>query len=186
MFYISSSIKNNIKNKGFTHAPKDGAGFTLIEVIVAIFILITGVVGIYIAFSRVILVLPIISSRLTAAYLSQEGIEIIRNIRDTNWLKGISWSNGLLCGFPVCDWEADYDDRELTPYTGSPLNLVDLDDDGFDDFYAYFSGTPTSYKRKITVEKIEDDILKISVQVQWEVKGKPYDFTAEEYLYNWK
>ncbi len=60
--------------------------FTLIEVIIAIFILTMGTVGAFSLIQRTIAFTSISSSRLTAAYLAQEGMEIARNIRDSNYL----------------------------------------------------------------------------------------------------
>ena len=62
-------------------------GFTLLEVIVAILVVIVGVLAAYTVTQKIIFYTYRSSSRLTAAYLAQEGIEIVRNIRDTNWLQ---------------------------------------------------------------------------------------------------
>jgi prepilin-type N-terminal cleavage/methylation domain-containing protein len=61
-------------------------GFTLIEIIIAIFILSTAVIGIFSAFYFVTSSASGASDQLTASYLVQEGMEIIRNIRDQYWL----------------------------------------------------------------------------------------------------
>ena len=62
-------------------------GFTLLEVIVAIFVITIGVIGVISVVQRTAAFTSISSSRLQAAYLAQEGIEIARNIRDGNWLE---------------------------------------------------------------------------------------------------
>lgn len=33
--------------------------------------------------------------RLTAYYLAQEGLEGLRNVRDTNWMQNITWNEGM-------------------------------------------------------------------------------------------
>lgn len=162
---------------------KKDKGFTLLEMIIATFILVIAVVGLYSLFSQIIVATSIVSSRLTAAYLAQEGIEIIRNIRDTNWLNNTNWDNELTsCSFGC---EADYrtgtvnETTVLRAYENAYLN-VDVDG-----FYSYStSGSPTKFKRKITVTPI-GDVLKISVSIEWEDRGKTYNFTTEENLYNW-
>jgi len=154
------------------------------EMLVAIFILIVGIVGSYSAFTQIIIVTSAVSSKLTAAYLAQEGVEIIRNIRDTNWLQGFNQDNGLsnICSVGC---EADYttgtneETTELKSYTGNQLCI------NSDGFYNYFSGSLTDFKRKITVELVDSDILKVSSEVYWEDRGKSYNFTAEERLYDW-
>ncbi len=160
-------------------------GFTLLEVMIATVILVIGVVGIYTAFSRMVILTSGIPSRLIAAYLSQEGIEIVRNIRDTNWLiGGQSWDEGLTGCHGGC--EADYktgtlqEETPLRSYGGDYLNIDQ------DNFYSYSTGVPTKYKRKITIEEIDPNILKVNILISWEAKRKSYDFETEEYLYNWK
>ena len=70
--------------------------FTILEVIAAIFVMTVGVLGAYAVVQQIIVYTSISSSRLTAAYLAQEGIELVRNIRDSNWLQGAgNWTNGI-------------------------------------------------------------------------------------------
>ena len=81
-------------------------GFTLLEVITAIFILTVGVGGALSLMNQTLSTASIIEQRLIASYLAQEGIEIVRNIRDTNWLqsrdpnKSSPWYDGLCTSPP--------------------------------------------------------------------------------------
>lgn len=70
-------------------------GFTLMEVIVAISILVIGLLGVFFVVQNITFSSQINSSKLTAAYLAQEGIEMVRNKRDSNWLAGVSWDSNL-------------------------------------------------------------------------------------------
>ena len=65
---------------------KNNKGFTIIELIISIFILSVGLVGVFNALSVVTVLTAGSADRVTATYLAQEGMEIVRNIRDTNWL----------------------------------------------------------------------------------------------------
>jgi type II secretory pathway pseudopilin PulG len=65
---------------------KPSKGFTIIELIISIFILSLAVVGIFSAFSMMVILTADAADKLTATYLAQEGMEIVRNVRDTNWL----------------------------------------------------------------------------------------------------
>jgi len=157
-------------------------GFTLLEVLAAIFLITIGVVGTFTLVQKTITFTQVSSSRLTAAYLAQEGIEIVRNIRDSNFLKihqgvgGVSWNDGLTGCSGDC--EADYNDLALVPYAGRFLKI----DAGF---YNYDSGADTLFKRKITITPEGTDILKVLVQVQWQERGRSYEVIAQENLYNW-
>lgn len=162
-------------------------GFTIVEVMVATAVLMVGVVGIYFVFTRTISFIPYITSKFTAAYLVQEGIEIVRNIRDTNWIEGVNWKDGLTdCVFGC---EADYktgtpqEETPLRPYAGDYLRI-----DG-DNFYSYGSGTTSPYKfqRQIIIEEItgSPEFLKITTIVEWEIRGEKYNIEAEDHLYDW-
>ncbi|MDO8436188.1 MAG: hypothetical protein Q7S82_02270 [bacterium] len=159
------------------------SAFTLIEVVIATFILVTGIMGAFAVIQQVTAYVSTSSDRLIAAYLTQEGIEIVRNIRDGNWLKNFDWKTGLTgCEAPL-GCEADYNDRSLTSYGGRYLKLNDR-------FYNYNSGADTKFKRKIIVTPAIDpdgaDILKVVVSVEWKEKGSFKLFSAQENLYNWK
>ena len=65
---------------------KLSAGFTIIELIISISILSVAIVGIFSAFSIITILTSDSADRLTGTYLAQEGMEIVRNIRDNNWL----------------------------------------------------------------------------------------------------
>jgi len=157
-------------------------GFTLLEVLAAIFLITIGIVGTLTLVQKTITFTQATSSRLITAYLTQEGIEIVRNIRDSNFLKihqgveGVSWNDGLTGCSGGC--EADYNDPSLTSYAGRFLKI----DAGF---YNYDSGVDTLFKRKITITPEGTDILKVLVQVQWQERGKSYEVIAQENLYKW-
>ena len=154
-------------------------GFTLIELVIAIFILVVAIVGVYNSFSTIVVLTTGASSRLTAAYLAQEGIEIVRNMRDNNWLKGeVDWRNGLLGCLNGC--EADYrtgtstDVRSgLTAFSDNYLKINKDIGTAKSGFYSYDSVGDyaiTKFKRKITITPVGTDVLQVFVLVTWEVK----------------
>jgi len=164
-------------------------GFTIIELMVTIFIMTVGLIGISNLIQQTTSFVFISSSKLTASYLAQEGIEIVRNIGDTNLIEGEDYDKGLVfppidCGIIGSGCEADYDDSALSSYSDQFLNI---DSSGF---YSYAPGSPTKFKRKITIDSTTDSdtwpYLKISVVVSWQEKGTLYEVTAEERLYNWR
>ena len=156
--------------------------FTLLEVILAITILTTAAAGAFILIIQVISASAIVESKLIASYLAQEGIEIVKNIRDANWLQKNNWCENLDEG----DWEADYTSSDLSISFGSGTYLY-IDANGF---YCYSpSSNQTKFKRKITISKevAEPDRLKVSVEVQWEDRGKTHQhIIVQAYLYNWR
>jgi hypothetical protein len=163
------------------------------EAIVAIFVITTGLVGVLSLVSQTIAASTFSKDKLIAAYLAQEGIEIIRNIRDTEWLKGASWGSDICTSFP-CEWEADYTTTSFLNDCGSPTNynchLYNSSDflkiDG--SFYNYSSGNPTKFTRKITINDgpLSGSSLNIKIEVFWQEKGAQHKVEAQENLYNWK
>jgi type II secretory pathway pseudopilin PulG len=157
-------------------------GFTLLEIIIAIFFVTMGMGGAFTVIQKSFSILSLSGSRLVAANLAQEGIEVVRNIRDTNWLETQNWDSGLNTG----DWEVQYNegDGNLTVWADLYLNI---DEDGFYSYKTSGTYTPTKFKRKITINKITADSMKITVDVIWKERaGKEYTYTAHHLLYDWK
>jgi len=111
IFYIPYSIKR---------------GFTILEVIVAIFVLTVAVGGSFVLIQQTLIAASLAQSKLAAHYLAQEGIEIVRNIRDTNWLKQRSDELNFF-------WDTDIIPLEL-PLGESRDCIADYNDDGLSDF----------------------------------------------------
>lgn len=173
-------------------------GFTIIEVTVAIFIITAGTVGVLSLISQTVGSATISSQRLTAAYLAQEGIEIVRDIRDSNWLEQ-RWSEEEILqpfwddGLGEGDWEGDYTNTQSLTYQCSPipftcpsrgLPLHPLLING--GFYNYTSGTSTKFFRRITIFDKTADMFKVSISVGWEEKGRMHEIEVQENLYNWR
>ena len=71
-------------------------GFTILEVLVTMLVLIIGGLAAYAMVQQIVFDTFASNYRITAAYLAKEGIEIVRNTRDTNWLKDApSWNDGI-------------------------------------------------------------------------------------------
>ena len=185
-------ISDHLKQK----LPLD-KGFSFIEVLVSIFILVIAITASFSVLRGILSYNVTNSSRLVAAYLAQEGIEIVRNIRDGNWLESrsnslISWDEGIGTGSNcvgangcVADYNHSYSsdqkDPKLPAYTGQPLNI---DSYGL---YGYGSSTtPTKFQRKIVITPEGINELKVNVTVSWQEKGRSNTLSALENLYNWK
>ncbi len=176
------------KKNSFAPLSTCGRSFTIIELMVAIFVILVGLIGGMTAISRMFILTSLSSSRLTAAYLAQEGIEIVRNIRDSNWLETRTatttpWDEGLSNCSGGC--EADYtilgvEDPSISTYFDRKLKINP--DDGF---YSYTSGDETKFKREITINHEGNNVLNIVVEVTWQEKGQSYSFSVQEKLYNW-
>lgn len=157
-------------------------GFTLLESMVAIAIFSVGISTAVFVIVQSINVGTRTKNKIIAANLTQEGIEVVRNMRDRNWLAGRTWTDGIegltdaclqwnsdnVLGFfindsPACNTNLFFDNTEHYVQTASP---------------AQFSRTATTQLLPGPPEQ-----LKISVTTTC---GNNCSITVEDYLYNWK
>ena len=185
--FLSTSEAGKLQNKGFT----------LLEIIIALFVVTIGMGGVFSVIQKSFEMMSLSASRLVAANLAQEGIEIMRNVRDTNWLKGQDWDIGLSAG----DWEVQYDDSEaqfvsppMPPVAQcvAPCNYDDMKflhiDNGF---YKYLvpavPDQQTKFKRRLTISDKTPDSMKITVDVIWKERGgTEYNYIIHHLLYDWE
>lgn len=156
-------------------------GFTLVEVLAATLIITLGAGGAFALTQRTLSFTTNAAFQLEASYLAQEGMEIVRNIRDTNLLKihkgvGATWMNGLTGCEAGC--EADYTENSLGLSQDRFLKLNS-------GLYTYTQGSDTIFKRTLTLTQPSADVLQVSVQVTWEEKNRSHAVAAATELYNW-
>ncbi len=156
---------------------KKNGGFTLFETIVAVGLIIVGLVSALVLITTSLFYTSNIQDRLIAANLAAEGIEVVRNIRDNNWLQNISWNNGLADG----DYQGAYNSTALSAYSGQPFLF-----DSSTNLYGYASGTATSYVGKISIANLSGYEIRIISTVTWQRRGITYSGSAEDRLFNWK
>lgn len=150
--------------------------FTLLETIIALFILTAGilsVIGLILTTTRS---LALTKDQTIAANLAQEGIEIVRSIRDTNWLEAEEFNNGLAPG--------DY----CSDYTSSSLSLCSnfgLIWDGTG--YAHGVGSQTPFARSLHIENGADEqginFVQVTSTVSW---GASNSINTQDRLYDWR
>ena len=151
-------------------------GFTLLETIVAVGVIMTGLVAVLALINGSLFYVSLIRDRLAAAYLNSEGLEVVRNIRDNNWLQNLAWNNG----FSDEDYNVAYNSLSLGPYDDTEL-LIDSSG-----LYNYSSGSPSGFKRKISVANLSSYELRVISTVTWQRKGINYTNSVEGHLFNWK
>jgi len=190
MLFNNLNIKKSLKHES-------SVGFSLIEIVIAIFLLSFALIVIFSAFSMIVILTSDTADRLVATYLAQEGMEIVRNVRDANWLNmdveaasgatgTYSWVDGLTgagirygvncqCENPEnCNGGcyADYTSTSMAPIAAGAL--LKIDSAGF---YNNTIGSDTKFKRKIIINPVEDvdgksdHIIKVIVQVSWKQKA---------------
>lgn len=153
-------------------------GFTVIEAIVAIFILTVGIIACSILADQVFRSASTAKDRLIAVSLAQEGVEVIRNIRDNSWLApDPTWKDDL----PIGTWKVSYNSSGVSAYVDGEYLKINTEG-----FYNYESGTDTTFKRKIIITHISEFEIKVEVIVYWVTRGTEKNITIVEHFYDWK
>ncbi len=170
------------KNKLFTQHHfwnKNGAGFTLLEVLVALSVLIMGLLASVSLLTKTSSLNTVISDRLIASHLAQEGIELVRNLISNNILAGKIWNSGLSANDD--GYQIDYNDGRLYDFNERPFQPLKFDGS----LYSYDSGQPTKFKRKIRIFYENNDEMVVQSIVTWQshrIKGD-ITLTVEDHFY---
>jgi type II secretory pathway pseudopilin PulG len=163
-------------------------GFTILEVTVSLGIAMLGLLGVVSLVMQNMQAQSFNKYYLTASMLAQEGLELVRNIRDENWLTfGVDWDDDINTSDGT--FTIDYNGRGSIDYV--PNSISDsgtrLYREG-NNYYTHNSiaTSPTLFHRLITVTPKGADKLDVVVTVQWQAHGRTHQYVAETYLYNWR
>ena len=172
-------------------------GFTLLETLVAISVLLMALLGPFAIASQALRSAYYARDQVTAFYLAQEGIEYVRALRDQNYLTTpgtpTNWVNGLdICKIGVGKCTVDlktFNHAQCPGGVGGTCPVLYTDPSGV---YTQSSGigyTATKFTRSITITDVSlggliDEEL-VSVTVTWQTIGLTRSFTLKERIFNW-
>ena len=171
-------------------------GFTLVEALVAMAVLAVSLTPIFAQVTASFRLSRNIQESLTASMLAQEGIELVRGMRDDNWFRDDPFYTNIIECDAGCRVQVQTPPA-LCDYgpVGSPFCL--MDDNGevllrdTAGAYQYQSGTPTPYKRTVRVTDLDPGDpdhrqLEILSTVTWESPGQPMRrVEVTGYLFDW-
>jgi prepilin-type N-terminal cleavage/methylation domain-containing protein len=194
-------MKNKLKQKN--------KGFTLIETLVAISIFSISILGILSILASGIMDTTYAKDKIVAGYLAQEGIEYIRNMRDTYVLyDGTSPQNGWnsfnnKLTSASCQTTGCYFDNSTLNYSipssqaMTGLNVISCNNGTCPTLlYDYSLGTynyntpsvntvSSPFIRQIKTQKISNDETEVFSTVSWQQGSGVQSITFSENLYNW-
>ena len=149
-------------------------GFSLLGVMVAVFLISMGLVAILSLANYSLRAATLSKNKTTASFLAQEGIEAVRYIRESqsDWN---AWYNSINSG----SYRIRYNSG-LFGFVDTPLLI------NSNGFYQYSSGAATPFYRRIILNKISANELSVSAEIKWQDRGKWHYLTAEDRLWNWK
>jgi hypothetical protein len=174
--------------KTFSYRSQEGN--ILIESIVSISLILIGLLGIFSLVSSSLRQNKNSYLKTDAAYLAAEGIEIVRNIIDTDIVAdGIAW-NETIGGAEFETFEVDYASDRGTLVslggTNSTRPLVRGTETGL--FGYNEEGDQTPFFRTVMVSRDEasPDEIKISSIVEWDERGRTRLVNVSTVLTNWR
>ena len=162
-------------------------GFTLIETLVAISVLVVAITGPLTLASQSLFAAVYAKDQTTAFYLAQEAIEMVRNKRDNNILTFLGGTNvDWLLNIPVdTNFQVDIPNDIIIP-CGAECLSTKLKHDGV--FYNTQLGKSTRFSRSVLVTKnplLEDEAV-ITVMVQWQTGAfQKRTISVQGSIYNW-
>lgn len=168
--------------------------FTLIETLVAIAILLVAVTAAMTLSFQSIRSASLIKNKFIASMLAQEGVELVKNQRDSNFIDNKDW----LCDIetaPGCTGNpcgsANGCQAILNPANGkvrfaSCTRGCDLMKINNDYFYGYLGGSETVFRRRILVNEIVNDReAGVTVIVEWPERFSTQSVTIVGHIFNW-
>lgn len=191
--WLHSVHQNNMNT--FNKQKNRNGGFTIIEALVAIFILsisvasMLGVTATSASYARYS------NNEITANYLLQEAVDSVRNSRDTiafqkkdeyavegdawkAFLNRYGWNNGTVlmkcfssegCILKIEEFDATNtsgNDVAICPSSGCPM--INYDESLSSKlFYNYTTGNESIFKRVVKMELVNPDEVKIVATVEW-------------------
>ncbi len=163
-------------------------GSLLIESIVSINIALIGLLGVLGLLSSSLGLNRDAGQKIIATYLAAEGIEVIKNILDLNYVAGNAWNNGIAAGT-----------YEIT-YVGLESNLGGSESENFLWFnlatgiYSYDSNAsePTGFKRTVWIQEKDNDgsggaeEIVVNSVLKWQSKTGLQTINLEDHFFDWR
>jgi len=159
------------------------SGFTLIETMVAISIMLLAITSPLILAKQGMVSARQARNSITAFYMAQDAIEYVRNVRDPNLLSGGAWLNYLgPCLDDICQVDTLYNNASdgtdfllafdsCDSINGCPVINKKTDINGDFDYYLYNDSYPSSgFTRNVTIITTggEPEEVKVEVEITWD------------------
>jgi len=160
-------------------------GFTLVETLVSLFILSIAITGAFAVISFNLSNAISVRNSFVASGLAQEGMELTRNLRDTDWFAGREFGSFGDTSGPMSDGKYCVQWNSNVLINPCVNMLLKKDDQGF---YNHTVGVDTIFSRAVQIQKVAGSPVKeivIKIKVSWTERSTTKEINAEEHLYNW-
>lgn len=172
--------------KSLAARKKRSFGFSLVETIIVLFIVSTGLLGILSLIIQNIQSQDYNKNNLIAYQLAQEGIELTRKVRDSNWRdmprKPFWWNLG------PGQYYMDYLDATPNNYNSNQpdRSLLKQDSQGFYFHDLLSTATSSGFSRVITISMLDANSIQVNCRVTWSERNRLASYDLDTVLYDWR
>lgn len=179
-------------------------GFTLVEVLISLLIFTVAITGVITVASQGSLNVNNAKNRVAATFLADEGIELVRAMRDTSVVRAVArgrtesegWDDFALAhgsGTP-CSTACDIDSTNTASSDPFPDNVVNvqpcttfclLNETSTGYYTSFDAGTPSIFSRQVIIDTSITDEAKVTSTVKWKEGLTTRSVTQTETLFNW-
>lgn len=173
---------------------KTNRGFTILETMVAVFILMLAITGPMVFAQSGLRTSFLARDQITAFFLAQDAIETIKNIRDDNGLDGENWLQDIyVCDEGTTDCKIYIDTLSAEPVVDKCVGtcpVLKINSNGQFGYNFSIGDNPedSRFTRIIHIEETVDEReLQIIVEVRWTSNVRVGDsrIVVQENIYNW-
>lgn len=175
---ILGALKSGIGHLSSNRQP----AFSLVEIMIALFIISMGLTGILSLIGQNLRSQSYNKSSLMAYQLAQEGIELIRYVRDTNWRADRPYNEGLGNN----TYYMDYNDDFPIVLSNNSDHLLRQDTNGFYQHGLESTATSSGFYRSIFIKEETTGSLSAEVTVTWLERQQERSYVLKTNLYDWK
>jgi len=164
---------------------KNKKGFTIVETLVALSILLVGITAVMSVSQIGLGSIPIVRNRVTGIYLAQEALDGVKNIKDGNLLSNSYWLKDLDSCYPdVCGYDVENNSTGRAEVANFTDLEVKINDQGLYSQSAT-SGNNTGFTRQIFIrETVPNKEAWVYVRITMP-GGRFVPFEITEYIYKY-
>jgi type II secretory pathway pseudopilin PulG len=171
---------------------KQAPAFTLLETVTVLFIISVGMVGVLSLTVRSANFQTTNKNLVIAGQLAQEGIELVYNVRDTNWRLNtatttIPWNRYITGTATGTNYKLDYLNFAPIPITDISQARLQQGSSTNPGLYLHDATQPDSiFSRMITIASSTSASSSVTSLVTWDEQGQTKSYQLQTVLYNWK
>lgn len=165
----------------FSGIIKENRGSLIVESMVATTLVVVGILGIMSLLSRSSKLSHYASHSFQATYLAAEGIEVVKNILDTDIARGLLWGESIKGASPFCVYYNTAGDLNSASCPGAEGIAFDLS-------AGFFLGPVTEglLRREVVITQLGGEAYGVASTVSWKEGDEEKLVKIEDTFYPWR